>query len=227
MMTIIFIRAVILYVLLIASVRLMGKHQIGELQPSELAITILISNIATLPVENPSIPLITGLVPIITLASLDVLMSWAGVKSRTLRGITCGKPVVIINNGEIDQKQMRELRFTSDDLIEALHAQNIFDVSEVQFAVVETTGSVSIYQKYDYRPVTNMDMNIHKRAVSPPALIVDDGRIVKESLERIQLGQGWLFSILNQEKTELKDIFIMTADSDGKYSLVRKEKDKA
>jgi uncharacterized membrane protein YcaP (DUF421 family) len=222
-MTIIFIRAIILYILLIASVRLMGKHQIGELQPSELAITILISNIATLPVEDPSIPLITGLVPILTLASLDILMSWAGIKSRTLRKITCGKPVVIINNGIIDQKQMKELRFTSDDLIEALHAQNIFDINEVQFAVVETTGSVSVYQKYDYRTVTNSDMNIKKRAVNPPALIVDNGKIVNEALNRIQLGQGWLFSILKQEKTDIKDIFIMTADPDGKYSIIKKE----
>jgi uncharacterized membrane protein YcaP (DUF421 family) len=201
----------------------MGKHQIGELQPSELAITILISNIATLPIEDPSIPLITGLVPILTLASLDILMSWAGIKSRTLRKITCGKPVVIINNGVIDQKQMKELRFTSDDLIEALHAQNIFDINEVQFAVVETTGSVSVYQKYDYRPVTNSDMNIKKTTVSPPALIVDNGKLVKEALDRIQLGQDWLFSILNQERIDIKDIFIMTAASDGKYFLIKKE----
>lgn len=223
-MLIIFIRAVILYVMLIASVRLMGKHQIGELQPSELAITILISNIATLPVEDPSIPLITGLVPILTLASLDILMSWAGIKSRTIRRITCGKPVVIINNGIIDQKQMNELRFTTDDLIEALHAQNVFDINEVQFAVVETTGSVSVYQKYEYQSVTNGDISLKKRTVSPPALIIDNGKLVNEALDRIQLGQGWLFSILKKEKAELKDIFIMTADSDGKYSLIRKER---
>ena len=103
-MTIVFIRAVILYMLLIFSVRFMGKHQIGELQPSELAITILISNIATLPVEDTSLPLLTGIIPILTLASLDVIMSWLGIKSKRLRNITCGKPVVIINNGRIDQK---------------------------------------------------------------------------------------------------------------------------
>ena len=131
-MTVVFIRAVILYLLLLAAVRFMGKHQIGELQPSELAVTILISNIATLPVEDTGMPLFTGIIPVLTLACLDVVMSCIGVKSRVVRDLTGGKPVVIVSNGKIDQKKMRDLRFTVDDLIEAMHSLNIFDISEVQ-----------------------------------------------------------------------------------------------
>ncbi len=222
-MTIVFIRAVILYMLLIFSVRFMGKHQIGELQPSELAITILISNIATLPVEDTSLPLLTGIIPILTLASLDVIMSWLGIKSKRLRNITCGKPVVIINNGRIDQKKMKEIRFTVDDLTEALHSQNIFDISEVQFAVVETTGTVSVYQKYEYRNVTNGDMKLKSKSIDPPEIVIDEGVIVNDALERLNLSEEKLRSILEKERLKVKDIFIMTLDSDMKHSIVRRE----
>lgn len=222
-MTIVFIRAVILYMLLIFSVRFMGKHQIGELQPSELAITILISNIATLPVEDTSLPLLTGIIPILTLASLDVIMSWLGIKSKRLRNITCGKPVVIINNGRIDQKKMKEIRFTVDDLTEALHSQNIFDISEVQFAVVETTGTVSVYQKYEYRNVTNGDMKLKSKSIDPPEIVIDEGVIVNDALERLNLSEQKLRSILEKERLKVKDIFIMTLDSDMKHSIVRRE----
>ncbi len=222
-MTIVFIRAVILYMLLIFSVRFMGKHQIGELQPSELAITILISNIATLPVEDTSLPLLTGIIPILTLASLDVIMSWLGIKSKRLRNITCGKPVVIINNGRIDQKKMKEIRFTVDDLTEALHSQNIFDISEVQFAVVETTGAVSVYQKYEYRNVTNGDMKLKSKSIDPPEIVIDEGVIVNDALERLNLSEEKLRSILEKERLKVKDIFIMTLDSDMKHSIVRRE----
>lgn len=222
-MTIVFIRAVILYMLLIFSVRFMGKHQIGELQPSELAITILISNIATLPVEDTSLPLLTGIIPILTLASLDVIMSWLGIKSKRLRNITCGKPVVIINNGRIDQKKMKEIRFTVDDLTEALHSQNIFDISEVQFAVVETTGTVSVYQKYEYRNVTNGDMKLKRKSIDPPEIVIDEGVIVNDALERLNLSEEKLRSILEKERLKVKDIFIMTLDSNMKHSIVRRE----
>ncbi len=222
-MTIVFIRAVILYMLLIFSVRFMGKHQIGELQPSELAITILISNIATLPVEDTSLPLLTGIIPILTLASLDVIMSWLGIKSKRLRNITCGKPVVIINNGRIDQKKMKEIRFTVDDLTEALHSQNIFDISEVQFAVVETTGTVSVYQKYEYRNVTNGDMKLKSKSIDPPEIVIDEGVIVNDALERLNLSEDKLRSILEKERLKVKDIFIMTLDSNMKHSIVRRE----
>lgn len=222
-MTIVFIRAVILYMLLIFSVRFMGKHQIGELQPSELAITILISNIATLPVEDTSLPLLTGIIPILTLASLDVIMSWLGIKSKRLRNITCGKPVVIINNGRIDQKKMKEIRFTVDDLTEALHSQNIFDISEVQFAVVETTGTVSVYQKYEYCNVTNGDMKLKRKSIDPPEIVIDEGVIVNDALERLNLSEEKLRSILEKERLKVKDIFIMTLDSNMKHSIVRRE----
>ena len=221
-MAVVFIRAVILYILLIFTVRLMGKRQIGELQPSELAITILISNIATLPVEDTGMPLLTGIIPILTLASLDVIMSWLGIKSRAVRRFTCGKPVIIINDGKIDQKKMREIRFTVDDLVASLRGQGIFDIGEVQFAVVETTGTLSVYQKFSGRNVTNEDMKIKGENENPPEVIVADGDYVPEAMTRLGIDSAWVEKMLKKEKTVIGKVFLMTASKNGKYSIVRK-----
>ena len=221
-MAVVFIRAVILYILLIFTVRLMGKRQIGELQPSELAITILISNIATLPVEDTGMPLLTGIILILTLASLDVIMSWLGIKSRAVRRFTCGKPVIIINDGKIDQKKMREIRFTVDDLVASLRGQGIFDIGEVQFAVVETTGTLSVYQKFSGRNVTNEDMKIKGENENPPEVIVADGDYVPEAMTRLGIDSAWVEKMLKKEKTVIGKVFLMTASKNGKYSVVRK-----
>lgn len=222
-MSVVFIRAIILYLLLIFSVRLMGKRQIGELQPSELAVTILISNIATLPVEDTGLPLLTGIVPIITLASLDVLMSWFGIKSRAVRRLSCGVPIIIIRDGKLDQKQMKALRFTVDDLVAALRGQGVFDISEVQFAVVETTGNLSVYQKYQYRNVTNEDMSIKGKSKNPPEAVIADGELIRGSMNRLMLTEEWVENTLKKEKTTVKDVFLMTVDDDRNYSLIEKE----
>lgn len=223
-MTVVFIRAVVLYLLIIFSMRLMGKHQIGELQPSELAVTILISNIATLPVEDMTMPLFTGIIPILTLACLDVIMSWLGIKSKHLRNLTCGKPVIIISNGIIDKKKMNDIRFTADDLMEALHSKDIFDISEVQFAVVETTGAVSIYQKQPFRTPNNKDLEVRGRSIDPPEVVIDDGKIIEAALTRTQKSKAYLEKILIKEKTVLSGVFLMTLDSDGNYSLIRNDR---
>ena len=225
-MAVVFVRAVILYILLIFTVRLMGKRQIGELQPSELAITILISNIATLPVEDTGMPLLTGIIPILTLASLDVIMSWLGMKSRLIRRFTCGKPVVIISNGKPDRKKMKAMRFTVDDLIESLRGQGIFDISEVQFAVVETTGTLSVYQKFANRNVTNSDMEIKGKDNDPPEVVIADGECVTEAMERIGITNEWIENTLKREKKEIKDVFIMTVTADKNYSIMMDSEDK-
>ncbi|MGN0643178.1 MAG: DUF421 domain-containing protein [Huintestinicola sp.] len=222
-MTIVFIRAVIVYCILIFSVRLMGKRQIGELQPSELAVTILISNIATLPVEDSSIPLITGLLPILTLVCLDVLMSWISMKSKKMRSIMSGEPVIIISDGKIDQQKMYNLRFSTDDLMEAIRAQGIFDINQVQFAVVETTGKVNVYPKFPNRPVTNEDIAIKNSSNDPPAVVIMDGNIMKSSLKRLGLGEQWLDAILNENSLTAPEVYIMTAETAGSYTIIKKE----
>lgn len=138
------IRSIILYILVILAIRLMGKRQLGELQPSELVITILISNIATLPLEDADIPLLTGMTPILVLVCLEVLISWITLRFPGLRKLVSGSPKIIITNGEIDREALTELRLSEADVMSALRSQQVFDVKDVQQAVVETNGSISV-----------------------------------------------------------------------------------
>ena len=152
-MLVTFFRTLILYVVIVFGVRLMGKRQLGELQPSELVVTILISNIATLPIEEVETPLFSGLLPILSLVTFEVIISAINLHSRRMRRVFSGSPVVVIKNGEIDQKKLQELRFSIDDLMAQLRQNQIFALDEVDFAVVETTGKLSVYQKYGARPL--------------------------------------------------------------------------
>lgn len=222
-MLIVFFRAIILYIIIVFSMRLMGKRQLGELQPSELVVTILMSNIATLPIEDINIPMIMGVVPIFTLVCLDVILSHLSLISRRFRRIVSGSPKIIIADGKIDQVQMKALRFTIDDLMESLRSEQIFDIGDVQLAVVETTGKISVYQKQNLQPCTPEDLGINKECQNPPQLVIDDGEVVENALEFIKLDKRWLFSVLKKEKCSLKDVFIMTADENKDYTLIRRE----
>ncbi len=225
-MLIIAIRAFLLYILIIFSLRLMGKRQLGELQPSELVVTILVSNIATLPIENPEIPMIMGVVPIITLVCIDVLISWIMLKSQGFRKIVSGSPRIIIRDGKVDQNELKNLRFTIDDLMEALHELSIFDVREVQYAIVETNGKVNIYQKHDARTVTAEMLNLKMPSVNPPVVIISDGHLLDEGLASCSLSEKWLANILAQKQVRVSEVFLMTADSNGDYFLLPKENQK-
>ena len=222
-MLIVFFRAMILYIIIIISMRLMGKRQIGELQPSELVITILMSNIATLPIEDVNIPMIMGVVPIFTLVCLDVIMSHLSLISSKFRRAISGSPKIIIADGKIDQVQMKKLRFTIDDLMESLRSSQVFDIAEVQLAIVETTGKISVYQKQDFQPCTPKDLGMDKKNKNPPQLVIDDGDVVDNALKFLGLSRDWLFDILNKENCNAEDIFIMTADSDKNYTLIKRE----
>ncbi|MCM1055118.1 MAG: DUF421 domain-containing protein [Bacteroides sp.] len=210
-MLIITIRTVILYFLIIFSLRLMGKKQLGELQPSELVTTIMISNIATLALEDASTPMLMGVVPILMIVSLDVIMSGIQLKSAKIRKAVSGTARVIISDGEIDQEELKNLRYTIEDLTEAMREQGIFDIAQVQYAIVETTGKINFLQK-------------EEPAKNPPEVIIHDGEINKDGLFRTNLGEGWVRSILKENNTELSEVFFMSADSGGAYFIVNKEK---
>ncbi len=222
-MLIVFFRAIILYFIIIISIRLMGKRQIGELQPSELVITILMSNIATLPIEDITIPMIMGVVPIFTLVCLDVFMSQLSLYSRRVRKFFSGTPKIIISDGVVDQQVMKKLRFTIDDLMESLRSMQVFDIEDVQLAVVETTGKISVYQKQTTQPCTKSDMGITVPCKNPPQLIISDGDIEEVALNFIGRDRKWLSQILAEENCHLEQVFIMTCDGDGNYKLIRKE----
>ena len=222
-MLLIVIRSLILYTAVVFSVRLMGKRQIGELQPTELVITILISNIATVTLEDTGIPLISGVMPILLLVCLEILMSWITLKNRRIRQLVSGSPQIIIRDGVIDQKQLRELRFSVDDVMESLRSCNVFDISEVQFAIVETTGKISVYSKFPYRNVTNNDIAVKGISSDPPCVIINDGIFLGKAFSILNLEKKWLDDILQKKQLRIKDIFLMTADKNGNYNIIEKE----
>lgn len=223
-MLVVFIRAVVLYALIIIAVRLMGKRQIGELQPSELVVTMLMSNIATLPIEDVSIPMIMGVVPIFTFVCLDVFMSQLSMWSRRLRKLFSGEPKIIISEGKVDEAVMKSLRFTVDDLMESLRSCSVFDLKDVQLAVVETTGKISVYQKQSAQPATKEDMNIKTPCKDPPLLIVADGDVSEAALRSIGRDRAWLDKIVACAGVKAEDVLILTADKDGIYELIKKER---
>lgn len=221
-MSIVFIRAIILYIIVIFSIRLMGKRQIGELQPSELVITILVSNIATLPLEDLNIPLTMGILPILSLVCFEVLMSWLTLKFPKIRHVVSGTPKIVIKDGILDQQVLKELRFSVDDLMTALRGNSIFNISDVQFAVVETNGSVSVYEKQPQRKVVNKDMAIQGQSIDPPVIIVSDGKIIKQGLKDAGLKKQWITDLLERKHLTEEDIFLLTADCNGEYTMIKK-----
>mgnify|MGYP004623594837 CR=1 FL=1 len=197
-MAVVLIRACILYVIITFSLRLMGKRQLGELQPSELVVTILISNIASVPVEDSSMPMLMGVVPIITLVCLDVIMSAVMLKFPKFRRLMIGSPRVIMSEGVIMQKEMKRLRYTVDDLVEAMHEEQIFDITQVYYAIVETTGKIHFLKKKDYQSAEKADVACGGSSDDPPAVIIRDGREDPEQMKFMGLGMGWLHEQLRQ-----------------------------
>lgn len=222
-MCVILIRSVILYVLVIFAVRLMGKRQLGELQPSELVITILVSNIATLPIEDVNIPIIVGVTPILSLVCFEVMVSWINLRLPELRRLISGSPKIIIRNGCIERDIMRELRFSVDDLLMALRSKDIFDIGEVQYAIVETTGSVSVMKKQPLDTPTRQDMKIAAECSEPPVLIIADGKFIPQAMESVKLSKAVVEMLLSANKMSLNDVFIMTADSSGSCYIADKQ----
>ncbi|WP_066459161.1 MULTISPECIES: DUF421 domain-containing protein [Anaerotruncus] len=221
-MLIVFIRVLIIYALIIVSLRLMGKRQLGQLQPSELVVTILVSNIATMAIEDANVPLIGGIIPILTLVSFDVVISAITLKFRKARRFISGTPRVIIRDGKIDQQELKELRFTIDDMMEQLRGNNIFDIRDVAFAIVETTGKLSVYQKFDAQTVTAKMLNLQGQPAddAPPVVLISDGVVIDSGLKYCNLKYEWLEKTVTENGYNTKDIFLMTCNRQADYLIV-------
>ncbi|MBQ9969676.1 MAG: DUF421 domain-containing protein [Oscillospiraceae bacterium] len=224
-MLVVFLRTLILYALVVLGMRIMGKRQLGELQPSELVTTILISNIATLPIENTNVPLLSGAVPILTLMCFEVILSYLGMKNRRFRTILSGTPRIIIRQGKIDQQELENLRYSVDDLMEQLRVNSIFDVQQVEMAVVETTGQLSVCKKAETLPLTASDLGKTPPALNIPAVVVSDGQLLPQGLDYCGIGEETVRKLAKKQGRELQDIFLMTCTPDQTVYIVEKEKD--
>ncbi len=215
-----FLRTLILYAILIIGMRVMGKRQLGQLQPSELVVTILISNIATLPIENSDIPLILGIVPILTLMCFEVLLSVFTLKDLRLRRILWGNTRVLIRNGQIDQKALATLRYSVDDLMEQLRTNGIFDIREVEYAVTETTGQLSICKKSQFESLNAKTAGINLPNTPPPSIVISDRKVIDEGLKNCSITPKQLERILKKEGYCSEDIFLMTCTPDKDYYII-------
>ncbi|MDE5556680.1 MAG: DUF421 domain-containing protein [Ruminococcus sp.] len=221
-MSIVLIRSLILYILVIFSVRLMGKRQLGELQPSELVITILISNIATLPLEDTDIPLLLGVTPILALVCFEVIVSWINLVFPKFRKMISGSPKIIIRNGKTDPNTLRELRFSVDDLMMSLREKEVFNLEDVQFAIVETTGNISVMKKQSVDTPDRNDLGLKMKNSDPPQVIVSDGKIITQAVKVMGI-EGSIEKILDSINLKLDEVFIMTADTQGNFFIVDKD----
>ena len=215
-------RTIILYIFVTLGIRLMGKRQIGEMQPNELVVTLLISEIAAIPLQDTSQPILNGVVAIFMLVILEILISVISMKSLFMRKIMNGKSAVIIKNGVIDQQMMKSVRMTVLDLVELLRGQNVFDISTVAFAVLEVNGNLSVLLKSSEQPATAADLNVKKDKALLPLPVISDGKIIKESLEAIGTDEGAVRKMLKGDN--VSDIFLMTMDRDGNHSIISRGK---
>lgn len=218
------IRTVILYAFVVFSVRIMGKRQISDMQPSELVITLIISEIAAIPMQNTSQPLISGVIPVLVLVALEIIASIFMMKSGIFRKLVCGSPIVVIRDGEILQKEMRRLRLTTEDLCVQLRQQNVFSIEDVQYCIVETNGKVSVLEKPQSRQPSARDFGIEISDNKIETVVVSDGQILDNSLKLCRKTKNDVVDILKKENTKLSDVFIMTLDALGKYNIVWKER---
>lgn len=211
-----FIRTVILYFILMVGLRLMGKRQIGELEPSELVLTLIISDLAAVPMQDFGIPLVNGVFPIMTLLCLSMLLSFFSMKSIRFRGLICGHPTVIIREGKILQQNMARNRFTVDELYEQLRSQGYSDLKSVKYAILETSGQVSVLLYQDRQPATPKQLGLSVQTGRLPVVVINDGRVLSQNLTALGLDENWLNQQLKQRgAASPKEVFLLTADRDG------------
>lgn len=219
-----FLRTLILYIVVIFGMRIMGKRQLGQLQPSELVITILISNIATLPIENSDVPLILGIIPILTLMCFEVILSVLTLKSIRFRRLIWGNTKILIQDGKIKQQELAGLRYSVDDLMEQLRTNGIFDLREVEFALTETTGQLSICKKTSCETLNPKTAGIRVTETPPPSIVISDRKVLSEGMKNCMLSQKELDRILKKEGYKPEEVFLMTCTPQKDYYIVPLEK---
>ena len=224
-MTTAFIRTIILYLLLITGIRLMGKRQVGELEPTELVLAMLLSDLAAVPMQDFGLPLLYGVVPIVTLLCITMLLSMTAMRSPRLRELLCGKPSIVVKDGKLRQREMKKVRITVDELIEELRLKGVPDISSVKYAILETSGQLSVLLRADVQPATPKQMGLKvDDDVFLPVIIIDNGRLMGKNLQKMGLDDKWLQKQLKAHKAHrVQDVFLMTVDRGGSVVLAKKE----
>ena len=219
-------RTIILYLVLIAAMRMLGKRQIGQLEPSEFVVAMLIADLASVPMQNSGIPLLSGLVPILTVLGLELMLSGFALGSVKFRRLLCGKPVILVENGRPIQKHMRQTRVTLDELTSHLRQQGVLDMTRVQYAILETDGNLSVFPYAKDAPATAKDAGIRAKSQYIPVTIIEDGFFSRENLERSGKNEAWLRNVLRENRSDIAGTFLLTVDGAGHINWVGKGKEK-
>lgn len=217
------IRTFLLYFVIILAVRLMGKRQISELQTSELVVTLLISDIASIPMQNTGQPLVSGLVPIFTLVAIEIILSILMLKSGGFRKIICGSPIVVISDGKIQQNELRRLRMSIEDLFEDLRQNSIVSLADVAYAIVETNGKLSVIKKPGKDSVTPDMLQLIVPDTGIETVVVSDGVVSEVSAQLCKKSVAWVEGVVKSKNLTLDQVFLMTANTAGDFQIIKKD----
>ena len=220
---ILFFRTVILYLVLILAVRLMGKRQIGQMEASEFVVTMMAANLATIPLQEEKLPLMAGVIPILAVLGLELLLSWGILRSIFIRRLFCGKPVILIDNGRILYENLKRTRVSLDELMGHLRQKNVLDLGSVQYAILETGGNFSVFLYPGFSPPAAKDLKVPVPGQELPVTVVADGKLFREDLLRTGRDMEWLWDYLEKEKLSLKEILLLSLDSQGVAICLKKE----
>ncbi len=218
-----YLRSIVLYLVLILVIRLMGKRQIGQMEASEFVVTMLVANLASIPMQDSGIPLFSGLVPILTVLGMELVLSHLSLKSIRLRKILCGKPVILIENGKILQDNLRKTRVTLDELTGHLREKDVLDLRSVQYAILETNGNLSVFPFPAERPASAREAGIQASEQSLPLTIVSDGALLMENLQKAKKDTTWVQKTLKQYDATLQNTWLLTVDGSDHVLFYRKE----
>ena len=223
-MLITLIRSILLYIIVLIVMRVMGKREIGQLQPFELAISIMIADLASIPMADVGIPISNGIIPILGLLVMHLIISFMNIKSMKIRGVVCGKPSILIYRGKIDEKAIKKERCTLNELHERWRGNNVFNLGDVEYAILETSGQITVIQKTNKRTTIPEDFNIMPEYEGIPYDLVVDGKIMYENLKQIGKNEIWLEKQVEKFKMKPEEALIVTYDGKGQIFCQKKEK---
>ena len=218
-----YLRTMVLHLLLILVIRLMGKRQIGQMEPSEFVVTMLVANLATIPMQDSAIPLLAGMVPILSVLGVELMLSSLSLKSVGLRRLLCGKPVILIENGRILEKNLRRTSITLDELTGHLRLKDVLDPRAVQFAILETNGNLSVFPFPKDRPANAAEAGIQAKKQNLPITIVADGHLYKDNLPLLGKSEAWVHRVLQQRNADISSTLLLTADKEDHLCFYPRE----
>ena len=218
-----YIRTLLLYGILIAVIRLMGKRQIGQMEPSEFVVTMLVANLAAIPMQDGGIPLFSGIVPILTVLGMELVLSHLSLKTQFFRRLLCGKPVILIENGNILQNNLRKTRITLDELTGHLREKDVLELKTVQYAILETNGNLSVFPYPREKPASAKEAGVRVKKQFIPLTVVSDGQLMAENLQKAGKTRSWVQKVLAERDCDIAHTFLLTVDGADRIYFCKKE----